>query len=284
VGPLHLEITANEIEKRGINVSISEPRAVFKESCRYSSSIVSVESPIYKNSLKIKIERLDDKTAKFFQTHDFGTIKPKERLFELLKEHTNLTEPEIQDFWMYYDNENILFYNSNDDLNHSYKELIKEIIGKILSTGFLCGEKLTGIKINIENLNILKLDEENAFNELSTMFYDAIKKALNQAELILLEPIYHTIIQLPPDHIKNTLSLLSKYSAKIINVNQEKDYQAIIEILMPVRNSIKFADDIRSSTSGRAFWQNTFHAFLEVPNNEANKLISDLRFIKGLSW
>ncbi|MBY9012460.1 MAG: hypothetical protein KGD70_08810, partial [Candidatus Lokiarchaeota archaeon] len=106
----------------------------------------------------------------------------------------------------------------------------------------------------------------------------------NQAELILLEPIYHTIIQLPPDYIKNTLSLLSKYSAKIQNVNQEKDYQAIIEILIPVRNSIKFAEDIRSSTSGRAFWQNTFHAFLEVPNHEAKKLISDLRFIKGLSW
>jgi elongation factor 2 len=211
-------------------------------------------------------------------------IKPKERLLELLKEHTNLTEPEIQDFWMYYDNENILIYNSNEDLNHFYKELIIEIIGKILSTGFLCGEKFTGIKINIENLNIVKLDEENAFNELSTMFYDAIKKALNQAELILLEPIYHTIIQLPPDHIKNTLALLSKYSAKIIDVNQEKDYQAIIEILIPVRNSIKFAEDIRSSTSGRAFWQNTFHAFLEVPNHEANKLISDLRFFKGLSW
>jgi len=284
VGPLHLEITANEIEKRGINVSISAPRAVFKESCRHSSSIVSVESPIYKNSLKIKIERLDHKTTKFFQTHDFGVIKPKEKLLELLKEHTNLTEPEIQDFWMYYDNENILIYNSNEDLNHFYKEIIIEIIGKILSTGFLCGEKFTGIKINIENLNIVKLDEENAFNELSTMFYDAIKKALNQAELILLEPIYHTIIQLPPDHIKNTLALLSKYSAKIIDVNQEKDYQAIIEILIPVRNSIKFAEDIRSSTSGRAFWQNTFHAFLEVPNHEANKLINDLRFIKGLSW
>ncbi|NVM18129.1 MAG: elongation factor EF-2 [Candidatus Lokiarchaeota archaeon] len=284
VGPLHLEITANEIEKRGVNVSISEPRAVFKESCRHSSSIVSVVSPIYKNSLKIKIERLDEKTATFFHTHDFRAIKPETRLVELLREYTDLTEAEIQDFWMFYDNDNILIYNANEDLNQFYKETIIEIIGKILSNGFLCGEKLTGIKIYIENLNIVKLDEENAFNELSTMFYEAIKKALNQAELILLEPIYHTIIQLPPDHIKNTLALLSKYSAKIKIVDQEKDYQAIIEILIPVRNSIKFAEDIRSSTSGRAFWQNTFHAFLEVPNHEANKLISDLRFIKGLSW
>jgi len=284
VGPLHLEVTANEIEKRGVKISISEPRAVFKESCRYSSSIISVESSLYKNSLKLKIERLDDKTSRFFQTHDFKVIKPKARLIELLQEYTNLTENEIQNFWMYYDNDNIVIHNGNGDLDLSYKEMIIEIIGKILSNGPLCGESLMGIKINIETLKILKLDEENAFTELSTMFYDAIKKALNQAELILLEPIYHTIIQLPPDYIKNTLSLLSKYSAKIKNVNQEKDYQAIIEILIPVRNSIKFAEDIRSSTSGRAFWQNTFHAFMEVPEHEAKKLISDLRFIKGLSW
>jgi len=284
VGPLHLEITANEIEKRGIDVSISEPRAVFKESCRHNSSVVSIESPIFKNSLSIKLERLDDKTAKFFQTHDYRAIKPKERLMELLKEYTSLTETEIQDFWIYYDNDNIVIYNLNEDLNQRYKEIVKEVIGKILSSGLLCREKLTGIKIKIEELNIVKLDEENAFNELSTLFYDAIKMALNQAELVLLEPIYHTIIQLPPEYIKNALSLLSKYSAKIINVNQEKDYQAIIDILIPVRNSIKFAEDIRSSTSGRAFWQNTFHAFLEVPTHEANKLISDLRFIKGLSW
>ena len=284
VGPLHLEVTANEIEKRGVKVFISEPRAIFKESCRHSSSIVSVESSLHKNSLKLKVERLDDKTTRFFQTHDFKAIKPKARLIELLQEYTDLTESEIQNFWMYYDNDNIVINNGNGDLNQFYKDTIIEVIGKILSNGFLCGEKITGTKVNIEDLSIVKLDEESIFTELSILFYDAIKKALNQAELILLEPIYHTIIQLPPDYIKNTLSLLSKYSAKIINVNQEKDYQAIIEILIPVRNSIKFAEDIRSSTSGRAFWQNTFHAFMEVPEHEANKLISDLRFVKGLSW
>jgi len=116
------------------------------------------------------------------------------------------------------------------------------------------------------------------------LFYNAIKDALNESELILLEPIYHTIIQLHPDYIKITLSLLSKYSAKIKDVNQEKDYQAIIEVLLPVRNSIKFAEDIRSSTSGKAFWQNEFYAFMEVPNHEAKQIINDLRFMKGILW
>ena len=116
------------------------------------------------------------------------------------------------------------------------------------------------------------------------LFYNAVKKGLLQGELILLEPIYHTIIQLPPDHIKNVLSLLSKYSAKIKSIDQEKEYQAVIEILLSVRNSLKFADDIRSTTSGKAFWQNEFYAFMEVPEHESKKLIEDLKFLKGISW
>ena len=203
---------------------------------------------------------------------------------ELLEEFTDLTTEEIQDFWTYYDTNNVLIYNLKDDLNQFLKDTILEIVDKIQLNGPLCGEKLTNLKVIIEELVVNKLDEEDAFTELSAMFYDAIKKALNESELILLEPIYHTIIQLPPDYIKNSLSLLSKYSAKIKNINQEKDYQAIIELLLPVRNSIKFAEDIRSITSGKALWQNEFYAFMEVPNHEAKRLISDLRFIKGLSW
>ena len=284
VGPLHLEITANEIEKRGIKVSISEPRAVFKESCRYNSSFVTVKSQNNRSSMQLKIERITDKTSRFLRTHDLTTIRPKVRLKELFEEHTELTLEEIQSFWRYFENGNLLFYKMDEDIAPIYREIVEEIVGKILTTGFLCGEKITGIKVKIKELTITELNEENAFTELSTLFYDAIKKAFSEADLILLEPIYHTIIQLPPGYIKNTLSLLSKYSAKIMNVNQEKDYQAVIEILIPVRNSIKFAENIRSSTSGKSFWQNEFHSFMEVPSHEANKIISDLRFSKGLSW
>jgi len=284
MGPLHLEISSNEIEKRGVKVSISEPRAVFKESCRYNSSLITVTSPNANNSLKLKIERLDNKTARFFQSTDYKSIKPFDRLKEVLKEKTNLSDDEIENFWNSDNDQNLLIYYGKAELSDSYKNMILEIVEKIHLNGPLCGEKLTEIKVIINDLSINKIDEEIAFTELSTMFYEAIKKGLNESELILLEPIYHTIIQLPPDYIRSAISLLSKNSAKIKSIDQEKDYQAIIEILLPVRNSLKFAEEIRSATSGRAFWQNEFYAFLEVPSNESEGLINNLRFIKGLSW
>ncbi len=284
VGPLHLEVTAHELGKRGVNVSTSEPRAVFKESCRYNSSSIEVVSTDGKNKLKLNVERLDNKTVRFFQNIDYKTIKPFNKLKEVLKENTGLNDEEVENFWICDEDQNITIYNASNELDDLYKNAIIEIIEKIHLNGPLCGEKLTELKIKIEELIIDTTQQESAFTELSTMFYDAIKKGLTEAELILLEPIYHTIIQLPPDHIKNTISLLSKYSAKIKSIDQEKEYQAIIEILLSVRNSIKFAEDIRSSTSGKAFWQNEFYAFMEVPKQESQKIIQDIKFLKGLSW
>ncbi|MFX1311425.1 MAG: GTP-binding protein [Promethearchaeota archaeon] len=284
VGPLHLEVIADEIKKRGVDVFISEPRAVFKESCRYKSSFISIESPNGKGSLKMRIERLDNKTIKFFQTTDYNTIKPFSKLKEVLHEKTNLTDDEINNFWLCNEDQNILIYQGDFKLNEFYKNAILNIIEKIHLSGPLCGEKLTEIKFIIYELKIENIDEENAFSELSAMFYDNIRKGLNEAELILMQPIYHTIIQLPPEFLKIATRLSLKYSAKIKSIDQEKEYQAVLELLLPVRNSIKFAEDIRSATSGKAFWQNEFYAFMEVPEHESKKLIDDLRFAKGISW
>ena len=284
MGPLHLEVTAHEIGKRGVNVSTSEPRAVFKESCRYNSSSIEVVSSEGKNKLKLNIERLDRKTVGFFQNIDYRTIKPFSVLKEVLKDKAGLDDSEVENFWVCDEDQNIIIYEGSNELEEFYKNTIIEIVEKIHLTGPLCREKLTEIKIIIKELIVESINQENAFTELSAMFYEAIKRGLIEAELILLEPIYHTIIQLPPDHIKNTLSLLSKYSAKIKSLDQEKEYQAIIEILLSVRNSIKFAEDIRSSTSGKAFWQNEFYAFMEVPHHESQKIIQDIKFTKGLIW
>jgi elongation factor 2 len=222
--------------------------------------------------------------VKFFRNNDYKKIKPFNTLKEVLKEKTNLNEQEIENFWSSDEDQNIIIFNGKTKPEGLLKNEIIETIEKIHFNGPLCGEKLTEIKISIEQLIVEDSSKEESFTSLTIILYEALKKGLIEAELILLEPIYHTIIQLPPDHIKNTLSLLSKYSAKIKSMDQEKEYQAIIEILLSVRNSINFAKDIRNSSSGRAFWQNEFYRFMEVPHQESARLIQDIKFHKGVSW
>ncbi|MBD3255955.1 MAG: elongation factor EF-2 [Candidatus Lokiarchaeota archaeon] len=284
MGPLHLEVTAHEIEKRGVKVSISEPRAVFKESCRNESSEVTSSILNGEHSITLKVQRLNQKTIKFFKKMDYKSIKPEQKLKQLLSEKTSLSKEEIEQFQICDSDQNILILLKQEQVPEEYREIILEIFEKIHLNGPLCGEKLTEVKVTLTTNNIDKINQEEAFSEISAMFYEAIKKALNEAESILLEPIYHTIIQLPPEYIKNTLSLLPKYFAKIITIDQDREYQALIEILLPVRNSVKFAENIRSITSGKAFWQNEFHSFMEVPAQQAKSIVSNLRFVKGLSW
>jgi len=104
------------------------------------------------------------------------------------------------------------------------------------------------------------------------------------AQLVLLEPIYQTTIQIPPELIKKALNLLAKYQLKVNKVFQDNEYQTLIDFFMPVRYAMDFTEDIRNKTSGRAFWQNIFHSFQPVPSDIMDTIISDIRFRKGLSW
>lgn len=276
MGTLHLEVTANEIEKRGVEVTISEPRPVFKESCRSESSIIESIDQKKENYIYMKIERLDEETIKYFSSRPIKSLEHSENV--------TLSEKELENIWNFDKDQNLLIYEAEKELEEDYKLLVKDIIENIHLNGPLCGEKITKVKFSIKDIGLNNVDEDNAYTELSVLFYDAIKRGLQEAEMVLFEPIYNTIIQLPPNYIKNVLSILSKYSAKIQEVNQENEYQATIDILLPVRHSVKFAEDLRSITSGRAFWQNKFYSFMEVPTHEADGIISDLRFRKGLSW
>ena len=284
MGPLHLEVTANEVEHRGVHISISEPRAVFKESCMNKSPLISITSPDGNISIKLRLARLDQKSVEYFQEIGADSLVKNPRLVDLLSKNTGLSQHEIVNVWSWDDHQNLLIFYNREEQNEMIKPTILDIFKKIQMNGPLCGERLTEIKFIIEELNVTTINAENAFTELSAIIYEGVKKALNNAGLILLEPIYHTIIQLPPEYIKIILSLISKFAAKIKTINQDNEYQATIEILLPVRHSIKFAEDVRSATSGKAFWQNEFYAFMEVPSNEAKQIISDIRFHKGLSW
>ena len=283
-GPLHLEVTANHIKERGVEVTISDPRAVFKESCRGKSSSITVKSAEDENTIQLQVERLDEQSVHFFRTTDYQAIQPRENLEEALKENTGLTGEEIGNFVKCDEDQNVFLLPHSETLEDFTKEMMMEILEKIHLNGPLCGEKLTEIKFKVEEIHLSNLTEENAFSILSPLIYDAVKKGLNEADLLLLEPIYYTVIQTPPEYINKISSMLAKYNAKIKKINQENEYNSTVEILLPVRNALQFADDIRKITSGRAFWQNEFHAFMEVTENDAKKITSDLRFSKGLSW
>ncbi|GAH31949.1 unnamed protein product, partial [marine sediment metagenome] len=136
---------------------------------------------------------MDNKTVRFFQNIDYKTIKPFDTLKEVLKEKTALNDEEIEKFMNCDEDQNVLIYMGDKELDQINKNAILEIFEKIHLNGPLCSEKLSEIKVTIENLNLDNDSQEYMFTELSTMLYDAIKKGLTEAELVLLEPIWRIL-------------------------------------------------------------------------------------------
>ena len=68
------------------------------------------------DTLELKIERLDNKSVNFFRSTEFHSIKPKSRLFEVLKEKTKLSNNEIEGFWNCDEDQNVLIYLGKAEL------------------------------------------------------------------------------------------------------------------------------------------------------------------------
>jgi elongation factor 2 len=52
---------------------------------------------------------------------------------------------------------------------------------------------------------------------------------------------------------------------------------------MPVAETFGFSKEMRSATSGRAFWQFIFDHWERVPEKMAEKIVGDIRQRKGLA-
>jgi elongation factor 2 len=75
--------------------------------------------------------------------------------------------------------------------------------------------------------------------------------------------------------------ILTRRNGKILTAKQ-KSTLTIIEGYIPVANTLGLSAQMRSSTSGRVFWQCTFDHWEKMSENAASQLIKQIRKKKGL--
>lgn len=316
MGPLHLEIAGKQIEDMGMNVTVSKPMSVFRESIAGLSSSVTGKSPSGNIEITLKIQRNDLKTVGFLRNIKATVYSSYTQIKNTLKEHTNLTDDEA-DGYLFSDEYGNLLINMDENIeiekyvgkrkeymhNQKKKQIklknredkrsvyikdttisdIVSAIGTIFFSGPLCGERLGELKITIEKLQYNESDiEEGDISKLTPLLRKTIFSAIKEAKSVLLEPIYKLVIQSPPDQLGGITSLLSQHQARITNVEQYDEFTAEITAFISVREYINFSTEIRSITSGRAFWQTQFYSFEQVPENRKETIVQEIKFRKGI--
>jgi len=135
------------------------------------------------------------------------------------------------------------------------------------------------LKVDLVNL---QLSGEFTSAEVMRGVGKAIFGSFLTAQPILLEPVCKIIITVASELTSETSRILCSRRGKVISFEQ-KGLLAVINGFMPVSETFGFSKEMRTATSGRAFWQSFFDHWEKMPPKLSLQVITDMRRRKGLN-
>jgi elongation factor 2 len=258
MGELHLEIATHELRNTfGIDVTVSSPRIVYMESVQKRGSIALSKSPNKQNSFWVQVMP---------ETED---APPS-------------SEPDSGNVLSIDEHRNVLLDCSGKTEQISEEDLEAIIAGFEFAckAGPLCGEPIWHLQVNLADLQ-LNQNSDNG-SEIMRGVSKALFASFLTAEPVLLEPIYKVIISVATELAGESSRILSTRHGKV-TLFEQKGLLTIISGFIPVSETFGFSKEMRTATSGRAFWQMFFDHWDKMSAKLSLEVVSDLRRRKGLA-
>ncbi|MEM2546057.1 MAG: elongation factor EF-2 [Candidatus Bathyarchaeia archaeon] len=282
MGELHLEIALKTLkEYSGVEVVAPKPMVVYKESISRKGAVASAESPNKHNKFWVQAEPLEEKALDLIER---GISSRMEIRFvrDVLFKEAGLPVNELEKLLAIDENKNVLVNMAGDIPHfHEVKDAIITGFYWACRAGPLCEEPLRGVKIKLVRAQV---HEDRAYRspaQISPAVRHAIFRSLLTAEPELLEPVYKIVVSVPANWVGNCVNTLLKRRGKILS-SEQKGALTIITGLIPVAETFGLTAEMRSATSGYAFWQCSFDRWEIVPKDVAANVIARIRERKGL--
>ena len=103
----------------------------------------------------------------------------------------------------------------------------------------------------------------------------AFRKAAEQAQPVLLEPIMNVTITTPEDFMGDIMGDLNGRRGKVLGMDSAGKNQ-IIRANVPMAEFLTYAPDLRSMTGGRGIYSMEFSHYDEVPAQIAEKIVEEV--------
>jgi len=146
---------------------------------------------------------------------------------------------------------------------------IIEASQKGVLAGFLCVD----FKATLDDGSFHAVDSsEMAFKIAGSL---AFKKAAEQANPVLLEPIMSVTITTPEDFMGDIMGDLNGRRGKVLGMDSAGRNQ-VIKANVPMAEFLTYAPDLRSMTGGRGIYTMEFSHYDEVPAQMTDKIIEEV--------
>jgi elongation factor 2 len=98
---------------------------------------------------------------------------------------------------------------------------------------------------------------------------------------LLLEPIYKIEVSVPTRWFGACSNIITRRRGKI-QATENRGILTMIKGYIPVAETFGLTAELRSATSGRAFWQCTFSHWKKTPEKVTIETIKQIRIRRGL--
>ena len=145
------------------------------------------------------------------------------------------------------------------------------IQGAMLS-GVVAGYNVVDVKVELYDGSYHEVDSsEMAFKIAGSM---AFKNAMKKADPVLLEPIMKVTVITPEEYLGDVIGDLNSRRGMIQSMEADNGVQRVIAHV-PLSEMFGYATDMRSKTQGRGQYVMEPDTYAEVPNNIAEKIMSE---------
>ena len=286
MGELHLEITVYRIEnEQGIPIVVSPPIVVYRECVKGRNAGFEGRSPNKHNKFTFVVSRLEQGIIDAIHKGEIdpdAKIKDPKALAKQLQD-LGMTDAMEAKGVVKFKNDNVLIdYTKGIQYLHETMELIADAFDEAMTKGPLAAEKVSGLKVVLMDAKLHEDTIHRGPAQIIPAVRDGIYGAMCQAGRVLLEPMQHVFISVPPDFTGNVISLITQRRGTILEMGQD-GADSTVSAKCPVADMFGFTSDIRGATQGRALWSTENAGFEEMFPDLQEKVVGEIRTRKGLN-
>lgn len=140
-----------------------------------------------------------------------------------------------------------------------------------LAQGVIAGYPVVDVNVKLTDGSYHTVDSSEA--SFKTAAAIAIKKAVKEADPVLLEPIFNVRISAPEYFMGEVMGQLNARRAKIMGMENDGRDMSEIHAQIPALELFRYATDLRAQTRGRGSFSVEFSHYEEMPEKIAEQYI-----------
>ncbi len=284
MGELHLEIAVKFLKEYGggLELITSRPIVVYRESIAGEGVVAMAKSPNKHSRFWVQVEPLDQNVIELMEKGELFEGMGQKRIDGVLRAEAGWSAKEARNVWALEEHKNILLdMTKGIQYLREVKETVNSGFRWATKNGPLSDEPIRGVKVKLLDAKL----HEDPVHRGPAQIMPAMKRAVwgsfLTAQPILSEPIYKIGVSVPQQFVGEVTGLITRKRGRV-TASEQKGPVTMIKGFIPVSETFGLSADMRSATSGHAFWQTQFDHWEKVPESLAMDVIAEIRKRRGL--